>query len=360
MALSFETDLMATYYESHIANDPNYESPGNYGVSTTASGAAGVASVAVTVPGTYTTYVAATPSSGNAVFQTQMSLRGASAIATAGTAYAPGNTIHLNGGTSVTPATISVATVKLVSASIAAGGTGYGNAQTFNVTVAGGTSSAAAVISVTTNASGVVTTINSVGTPGSYTVLPAISGNAVTGDDGTDHGTGLSLNLVFGVNTFTVPTAGLYTALPASPIATTVTSGSGAGLTLTGSWQVQAVAVTTPGSYPSAVAPSVNFASGSAAATATLAAQTATQGDEQKLLLMIEIMRSFIAESDAPAQLRDMKEIMRKMQAELHFGGSTSATGIVNNFNPAVPARHALDAAMRFFARSPKRLKITL
>lgn len=360
MPLSFNSDLMATYYEANVANDPNYEAPGNYNISTAASGSVGVASVTVNTPGTYTVVPAATAATGLATFQTQMSFRSASTIAAAGTIYAPGNTIHLTGGTAITPVTLTVATVKLVSATIAAGGAGYGNAQTFNVTVAGGTSSSAAVVNVTTSAGGAVTTINSVTTPGSYTVLPSLAANAVTGDDGSDHGTGLTLNLVFGVLTFTVANAGLYTALPANPIATTVTSGSGTGLTLTGSWQVQAVAVVSAGDYPLGVAPVVNFASGSAAATAVLASQSATQTDEQKVLLMIEIMRSFIAEADTVQQLRDMKEIMRKMMALLHFGGNTSAQGVVNHFSAATTAQHALNAGMGYFARSPKRQKIVL
>lgn len=73
---------------------------------------------------------------------------------------------------------------------IAAGGTGYAASSTFTVTLAGGTGTAAQV-SVSTNGSGVVTTVNSVVAIGYYTVVPA-SPNSPTGGTGT----GLSLNLI--------------------------------------------------------------------------------------------------------------------------------------------------------------------
>jgi hypothetical protein len=357
MALSFASDLLATYFDTNIGNDANYETPGNFNIPTVMSGALGVDHVTVNTGGTYTTVPTATAGSGAATFQTQMSFRSASTIAAAGTGYAPGDTVSLVGGTAVTPVSLTVATCKLVSATINAGGTGYGNAQTFTVTVAGGTETVAATISVTTNSSGVVTTVNSISAAGSYTVLPTLTANAVTGDDGTDHGTGLTMNLVFGVNTFTVGTAGFYTALPANPIATT-TSGSGTGLTFTGSWTVGAVAVTNAGVYDTGVAPTVNFSSGSATATAVLATASTTQTDQQKMLLLIEIVRSFIDEADSVAQLRDMHEIMRKMMAAIKYGASTSASGNTNNFSASTLATNALNAAMTYFAGNPKRLNV--
>lgn len=152
------------------------------------------------------------------------------ALNAAGTVYAPGDTITLAGGVATTRAILTVSTVKLVSATINAGGTGYGNAQTFDVTVAGGTHSVVATVNVTTDSGGVVTTINSVSAAGSYTVLPTLTGNVVTGDNGTDHGTGLTLNLVFGVNTFTVSTSGEYTTA-STTFTQFATSGSGSGAT---------------------------------------------------------------------------------------------------------------------------------
>lgn len=80
---------------------------------------------------------------------------------------------------------------------IAVGGTGYAVSSTFNVTTAGGTGTQA-IVSVTTNGSGVVTTVNSISNMGAWTVLPT-SPNTPTGGTGV----GLTLNLTFAVvNTF--------------------------------------------------------------------------------------------------------------------------------------------------------------
>jgi hypothetical protein len=79
---------------------------------------------------------------------------------------------------------------------IAAGGTGYASSSTFNVTLAGGTLKAgesATTISVTTNGSGVVVTVNGIVNNGIYTSAPA-STNSPTGGSGT----GLSLTCSFG------------------------------------------------------------------------------------------------------------------------------------------------------------------
>ncbi len=153
-----------------------------------------------------------------------------------GTIYVPGDTITLAGGVAITRGIVTVATVKLVSATIHAsgGGTGYdgGSPTTFNVTVAGGTHSAAATVNVTTNGSGVVSTINSVTVAGSYTVLPtAMTSNIATGDDGTHHGTGLLLDLVFGINTFTITTMGEYTTETTTFTQFATTSAAGTGAT---------------------------------------------------------------------------------------------------------------------------------
>lgn len=83
---------------------------------------------------------------------------------------------------------------KLKTATIAAGGTGYANNATFDVTIAGGTQTGgASTVNVTTNGSGVVTTVNSISNPGEYTVKPSLT-NSPTGGAGS----GLSLTLVFG------------------------------------------------------------------------------------------------------------------------------------------------------------------
>lgn len=76
------------------------------------------------------------------------------------------------------------------------GGAGYPVSSTFDVTVAGGTDSTAATVSVTTNASGVVTSVNGVPTQGSYTALPANPAATTAGNGGT----GLTLNVKWGTS----------------------------------------------------------------------------------------------------------------------------------------------------------------
>ena len=94
--------------------------------------------------------------------------------------------------TTCTPYTTSTQGVSAVP-TIAAGGTGYAANSTFNVTISGGTQSlGAAVISVSTNGSGVVNAVNSVVNIGYYSANPSTP-NSPTGGTGT----GLSLNLQF-------------------------------------------------------------------------------------------------------------------------------------------------------------------
>lgn len=164
----------------------------------------------------------------------------------AGTGYAPGDTITLAGGVALTRGVVTVQTVKLVSATINVGGTGYGNAQTFTVTVAGGTHSSTAQISVTSDVSGVVTTINSVSQAGSYTVLPTLTANVATGGTGT----GLTLDLVFGILTKTITTNGEYTTTTASFTQFSTTSVSGVGATFNGAtFGLDAYTIADPGTY---------------------------------------------------------------------------------------------------------------
>lgn len=79
---------------------------------------------------------------------------------------------------------------------IVAGGAGYPVSSTFNVTVSGGTWSTAAVVNVTTNASGVVTVINSITTQGSYTALPTNPAATSAGNGGS----GLTLDMNWGIS----------------------------------------------------------------------------------------------------------------------------------------------------------------
>lgn len=90
----------------------------------------------------------------------------------------------------------AVANMGVVSATVAAGGTGYTNgAQTLTGVSGTGTKFQAAV----TVAGGVVTSVNSITVAGVYTAMPTLSGEATTGGGGT----GATLNLSMGVVSYT-------------------------------------------------------------------------------------------------------------------------------------------------------------
>jgi hypothetical protein len=75
---------------------------------------------------------------------------------------------------------LGTVTSEVLSATIS-GGTGYGNAQTFDLTVttAGGT----AILNVTSTAGGAITTVNSITSRGTFTTLGAVTG--ISGGTGT-------------------------------------------------------------------------------------------------------------------------------------------------------------------------------
>jgi hypothetical protein len=81
-----------------------------------------------------------------------------------------------NGGVRAT----GTPTYKVISATIS-GGTNYGNAQTFNLTV--NTAAGSAVLNVTSTAGGAITTVNSITTAGTFTDISAVT--SVSGGAGT-------------------------------------------------------------------------------------------------------------------------------------------------------------------------------
>lgn len=200
-----------------------------------------IGSITVTNPGAnYTsvpTVTAGTPGTG-AVLTASMLANGAVAVA-AGTGYVPAETLTVAGGTTADAATLTIATTKVVSATIAAAGAGgTDGSQTVTGTTGTGTRFEAQV----TIAGGIITAVDSISVAGSYTVNPtSISNEPVTGASLT----GAELAVVMGVDTVTVLNAGEYSALPANPAA--VTGSSGTGATFTVDWGVDSVAVTSAG-----------------------------------------------------------------------------------------------------------------
>jgi|GEM_PF-5416802 len=109
------------------------------------------------------------------------------------------STPQLDGGTTAAGNT----TARVVAVAIGDAGTGYTNGNV--VTVAGGTGTAANVTISNTSGAGVPNVIAvTSGQAGSYTALPTLANNSVSGGDGS----GLKVNLTIGLNTVTVSANG--------------------------------------------------------------------------------------------------------------------------------------------------------
>ena len=159
--------------------------------------------------------------------------------------YSPGEIITLAGGTFSIPAQVTVTTATLLSISPQAfTGTGYVPAEV--ITLAGGTSSVAATVTVSTT--GVArATINNPGTGGGAGTYN------VTGTTGT--GTKFTANVTVASGSITsvnyIATAGSYTVNPTSLAAEPVTGGGLTGATLTLSMGPATIALTTGGTFTS-------------------------------------------------------------------------------------------------------------
>ncbi len=151
-----------------------------------------------------------------------------------GSGYAPGDTITLAGGTSSTAARLKVRTIGIVSATVAAGGSGGTNGSS-TLSVSGGTPATlvgdAVAQVIGTISGGALTAISSIFFAGEYTVSPGTSAIAVTGGNLT----GATINIVWGVVTVDVDLEGSYSVLPQTVDGTAFiqasTSGTGTGAT---------------------------------------------------------------------------------------------------------------------------------
>jgi hypothetical protein len=168
-------------------------------------------------------------------------MKAASATASdAGSGYAIGNTITLAGGTSTQAAVLTVQTVKVVgNPTIANAGTGYAVDDILTVTGGTGITARLKVLAVT---GGQITSV-AIERAGSYSAIPTGGALAVTGGTGT----GATFTVNWGVNTVTVTTAGAYSVLPANPVAQGSTNGTGTGATFVIGWSIHAVTVTSGG-----------------------------------------------------------------------------------------------------------------
>jgi hypothetical protein len=149
-------------------------------------------------------------------------------IAAAGTAYVPGDTITLTGGTETANIVLAVATTKVVSATVDAAGTG-GTPGTATVTGTTGTGTKFQA-TVTISGGGAISSVDAIAVAGSYSANPtSIAHEPVTGGGLT----GARLAVVMGVSTVTLVDPGDYSADPANPVSQGATSGSGVNATFT-------------------------------------------------------------------------------------------------------------------------------
>lgn len=241
----------------------------------------GIASVTVTVAGSYTaipTLGTSGPGSGavlNAVMKAVSEV-----VAGGGTGYIVGDTITLSGGTFTTATQLTVSAASAVHYQAATdvifdGGSGYSVADA--ITLAGGTGTATAIIVDSVDGDGAILTSH-IGTPGNYTVFPTnpVSQGSVSPSGGTGAQFTLTRSVLSGgvISGVTISTVGSYTVLPSNPVSQSSSSGLGTAATFTMAWGLLSVNISAHGSgYTSSSALTVS--AGSAAGTLVIDAQAA-------------------------------------------------------------------------------------
>jgi hypothetical protein len=242
------------------------------------NGGSGIEGITVTAPGSYATLpsLSIVGNGSGASFSPIMEVGSISAINTAQSgvgSYAPDDIIELAGGTFTARGSIKVTNTKVVSATIAAGGSGgTDGAQTVTGTTGTGTKFQAAV----TITGGEITAVNSISVAGDYTVNPTLlTAEPVTGASLT----GATLNIVMGVSQVSVEEAGAYTVLPSNPVSQFSTTGAGTGAQVTPLWGLEGANVLTPGTgYDGDSALSITGGGGTGGGAATLDLQAANKG----------------------------------------------------------------------------------
>lgn len=236
----------------------------------------------VTTPGSgYTSLVAAiTGGGGTGATGTVTGLAVSGAPSAAGTGYVAGTSvITITGGTAATASKFNVTHTKVVSATVAAGGTGdLGDGA--GVIVVGTTGTGTKFRASVTIATNAIASVQSITVAGDYTVNPTvIAAEPVTYVSGASSGTtltGAQLSVLMGALTLTVNTAGDYSVLPTNPAAQGSATGGGTGATITVSWGILAFTITGSGaSYTSYPVFAVTGAGGTGAAiTASMQVET--------------------------------------------------------------------------------------
>jgi hypothetical protein len=247
-------------------------------------GGEGVASVTINTVGSYTTALPtatfSTPDIPGGVRATGIVHGNALSAATTanGTGYVVGDVLTVVGGTRTSAATFPVASVVVVGVPTVANGGSLidvvgGTGDRFEFTNANLTQSL--IIEVTAASGGVASAVEVVqvgiwnGT-GAPATTAAFTRSAAFSGPTDNNGTGLVLNLAWGVYSFgTVAVQGDYTVIPASNVS--FTGGSGTGAQATVPFGVSGIEITEKGSgYSSVSDAGITFSGGAAAATSVL------------------------------------------------------------------------------------------
>lgn len=202
-----------------------------------------ISGVTITNGGSYATLptFSVVGSGSGASLSPQMGVLSAVVVAP-GTGYVPGvDFITPSGGTHSATGLLGVVSTKVVSATVAAGGTGGTNGtQTVTGTTGTGTHFQASV----TVALGAISAVLSITVAGAYSANPT----TITAEPVTGAGlSGAQLSVVMGVNAVVINNQGVYTVLPANPVAQASTTGVGIGATFTVLWALVGAVVNNGG-----------------------------------------------------------------------------------------------------------------
>ena len=253
MAITYSSQIL-TLYNGSVGNDAAYQSPGTYGLPASSVRGA-LQSIAVTAPGTGYTCI-------------------------------PTVTISGSGGGTAT------AKLKVISATVAAGGSGGTDGA--GTIVTGTTGTGTRFQASVTVSGGAIASVQSITLGGSYSVVPSsLSNEPVTGGNVT----GGQLAIVLGVESITVGAGGAYQVTPTIGF----TGGAGSGAT----------------------------------ATATLA-----NDEEAKLLTLIEVVRSYFA-SVGVEEANTAKDVLLRMISRANTGGTFNASTIATAMQKAGVVRYA-------------------
>ena len=188
-----------------------------------------------------------------------------------GNSYLPGENLTLIGGTRTTNSNIIVDSVTVGNATIQNAGTGYATNSYL-------------IFSSTDWTTAANVQVSTIGSGGNITALTIINGGVFIGTSlpGTNglsvaptsvvgqQGSNAVLNFRFNIASASINAAGVYSAIPSNPIALTTSSKGGTAANVNVTWTVTQVAITAGGDQLYSAA-NVNFETGAAAATATVA-----------------------------------------------------------------------------------------